>query len=137
MEISKTISPADLRRPLTLLFELAARKTAALDKRWRTRDGAPVITTRGKYTTREWTQWTQGFQYGNALLAFDLVRHAVEGAAQRRQLVVALAFRNARRKIAGAHLLGGGREPADRDRELGSEIDADRDRRHQKQHRYH
>src|SRR5271157_1140437 len=72
MDISKTISPADLRKPLTQLFELAAKKTAALDKRWRTRDGAPVITALGKYTTREWTQWTQGFQYGNALLVFDL-----------------------------------------------------------------
>jgi hypothetical protein len=25
----------------------------------------------GKYTTRGWTEWTQGFQYGCALLAFD------------------------------------------------------------------
>lgn len=72
MEICKTISPADLRKPLAHLFELAAAKTVVLNKRWRTVDGAPVITVRGKYTTREWTQWTQGFQYGNALLAYDL-----------------------------------------------------------------
>jgi hypothetical protein len=72
MDICKTISPAELRKPLTQLFELAATKTVALDKRWPTADGAPVVTVRGKYTTREWTQWTQGFQYGNALLAFDL-----------------------------------------------------------------
>ena len=72
MDICKTIAPAELRKPLQHLFELAARKTAALNKRWRSADGAPVVTVRGKYTTREWTQWTQGFQYGNALLAFDL-----------------------------------------------------------------
>ncbi|HVN21704.1 MAG TPA: hypothetical protein VMU05_23160 [Dongiaceae bacterium] len=54
------------------MFELAARKTAVLDKRWRASDGAPVITVRGKYTTRQWTRWTQGFQYGDALLAFDV-----------------------------------------------------------------
>ena len=72
MDICKTISPSDLKKSITQLFEMAATKTAALDKRWRTSDGAPVVTVRGKYTTREWTQWTQGFQYGNALLAFEL-----------------------------------------------------------------
>ena len=29
------------------------------------------MTVRGKYTPRSWTQWTEGFQYGNALLCFD------------------------------------------------------------------
>ena len=72
MEICENISPADLRKPLANLFELAAAKTVVLNERWRTVDGAPLITVRGKYTTREWTQWTQGFQYGNALLAYDL-----------------------------------------------------------------
>jgi unsaturated chondroitin disaccharide hydrolase len=74
MEICENISPADLRKPLAHLFELAAAKIVVLNKRWRTADGAPVITIRGKYTTREWTQWTQGFQYGSALLAYDLTR---------------------------------------------------------------
>ncbi len=72
MNICKTISPIDLRKQVTHLFELAAAKTVTLNKRWRTADGAPVVTIRGTYTTREWTQWTQGFQYGNALLAFDV-----------------------------------------------------------------
>jgi unsaturated chondroitin disaccharide hydrolase len=30
-----------------------------------------VFTLKGKYTTRGWTEWTQGFQYGSALLQFD------------------------------------------------------------------
>lgn len=54
------------------MFELGSRKTMALDRRWNTADGAPVFTVRGKYTARGWTQWTQGFQYGNALLCFDV-----------------------------------------------------------------
>lgn len=33
--------------------------------------GAPVFTVNGTYTTRGWTEWTQGFQYGSALLHFD------------------------------------------------------------------
>jgi len=52
--------------------ELASRKTLQLDQRWNSADGAPVFTVKGRYTTRGWTQWTQGFQYGNALLCFDL-----------------------------------------------------------------
>ena len=72
MNISKSISPKELKKPIERLFELAAKKTIALDKRWRTADGAPVFTAAGKYTARAWTQWTQGFQYGNALLGFDV-----------------------------------------------------------------
>jgi hypothetical protein len=30
-----------------------------------------VFTVNGKYTTRGWTEWTQGFQFGSALLQFD------------------------------------------------------------------
>ena len=30
-----------------------------------------MFTVEGKYTTRGWTEWTQGFQYGAALLTFD------------------------------------------------------------------
>jgi hypothetical protein len=52
--------------------ELATAKTATLEKRWNVADGAPVFTVAGRYTARSWTQWTQGFQYGNALLCFDL-----------------------------------------------------------------
>lgn len=29
------------------------------------------MTVAGQYTGKNWTQWTQGFQYGNALLCFD------------------------------------------------------------------
>jgi hypothetical protein len=52
--------------------ELASAKTLRLDRRWKVVDGAPVFTVAGKYTARSWTQWTQGFQYGNALICFDL-----------------------------------------------------------------
>jgi unsaturated chondroitin disaccharide hydrolase len=30
-----------------------------------------VFTVEGRYTARGWTEWTQGFQYGSALLQFD------------------------------------------------------------------
>ena len=33
--------------------------------------GSPVFTVKGNYTTRGWTEWTQGFQYGSAILQYD------------------------------------------------------------------
>ena len=33
--------------------------------------GTPVFTVAGTYTTRGWTEWTQGFQFGSAILQFD------------------------------------------------------------------
>ena len=33
--------------------------------------GSPVFTVNGKYSTRGWTEWTQGFQFGSAILQYD------------------------------------------------------------------
>jgi hypothetical protein len=53
------------------LFELSAAKIQALDRAWQTGAGAPVFTVEGRYTQRGWTEWTEGFVYGAALLQFD------------------------------------------------------------------
>src|SRR3954454_1837330 len=71
MNIDQSLKAADLRLSLNTLFELAARKSVALDKSWDRARGTPVFTVKGKYTTRGWTEWTQGFQYGCMILAFD------------------------------------------------------------------
>jgi unsaturated chondroitin disaccharide hydrolase len=56
---------------LRRLFELSAGKIDRLEKRWKPAEGTPVFTVRGVYTTRGWTEWTQGFQFGSAILQFD------------------------------------------------------------------
>jgi hypothetical protein len=71
MKIDAAVSPVSLRAKLENVFSLAEKKIIALDQSWDESRGAPVITASGKYTTRGWTEWTQGFQYGMALLAFD------------------------------------------------------------------
>jgi rhamnogalacturonyl hydrolase YesR len=71
MTIDPSIRPADLSRPLARLFELAAAKSEQLDRTWDFARGAPVVTVDGQYTSRAWTEWTQGFQFGCAILAFD------------------------------------------------------------------
>jgi unsaturated chondroitin disaccharide hydrolase len=53
------------------LFEASAAKILRLEKRWDAAAGTPVFTERGAYTSRGWTEWTQGFQFGAALLQFD------------------------------------------------------------------
>lgn len=72
MKIDTQLKPSDLKPALTRLFELAASKAVALDKSWDTSRGTPVFTAAGKYTSRGWTEWTQGFQYGIPLLAFNV-----------------------------------------------------------------
>ena len=60
-----------LRPQLERVFELSAAKIRALEKSWQPSQGAPVFTVGGVYTTQAWTEWTQGFQFGSALLQFD------------------------------------------------------------------
>lgn len=70
MKLAADPLPA-LEQKLDRLFDLAGRKALRLDQAWDKSKGAPVFTVEGKYTSRGWTEWTQGFQYGCALLAFD------------------------------------------------------------------
>jgi len=71
IEIDRTRSPKDLDGKINQLFELSAAKIHSLEKSWNPSNGAPVFTVQGRYTARGWTEWTEGFQYGSALLQFD------------------------------------------------------------------
>ncbi len=71
MNIDDTLTPADLAPACDRLLELACKKVRAIDASWDPKQGTPVFTVEGRYTTRGWTEWTQGFQYGSAILAFD------------------------------------------------------------------
>src|SRR5258708_6525285 len=63
--------PQDLLRKIDHLFDLSAQKINAIERTWNLSDGAPVFTVDGRYRARGWTEWTQGFQFGSALLQFD------------------------------------------------------------------
>jgi len=71
LKINSSIKARDLLPKVERVFELSARKIRAIEKSWRAEDGTPVFTIKGKYTTRGWTEWTQGFQFGSAILQFD------------------------------------------------------------------
>jgi unsaturated chondroitin disaccharide hydrolase len=53
------------------MFELSAAKIRSIEKGWVPSQGSPVFTVGGRYTSRGWTEWTQGFQFGAAILQFD------------------------------------------------------------------
>ena len=65
------LSPRRLLPAVQRLFDLSAAKIRALEKRWKPEDGSPVFTVNGLYRARGWTEWTQGFQFGSALLQYD------------------------------------------------------------------
>src|SRR5205807_4115447 len=56
---------------LERFFDLSAGKILAIEKSRNASQGTPVYTVKGRYTSRGWTEWTQGFQFGSALLQFD------------------------------------------------------------------
>ncbi len=70
MRIETSLTPRSLRRDIDHLFEVSGRKILALTKTWDMAKGAPVFTVDGRYTSRGWTEWTQGFQFGSAILQF-------------------------------------------------------------------
>lgn len=71
LKIDSTICAADLLLAVEKVFTLSAEKLLAIEKTWPTANGTPVFTVKGKYTSRGWTEWTQGFQFGSAILQFD------------------------------------------------------------------
>ena len=71
IQIDPRLSPADLLPSVNRLFELSGQKITRLQERWDPAAGTPVFTVRGEYTARGWTEWTQGFQFGSALLQFE------------------------------------------------------------------
>ena len=68
---NQEITPADLQSKTATMWELSAKKIRSIEASWQTGSGAPVFTIDGKYTAQGWTEWTQGFQFGSALLQFD------------------------------------------------------------------
>jgi len=69
MKIDFEVSPKALKPLVDQAFASAAIKSADLAEKWDGARGTPVFTVNGQYTTRGWTEWTQGFQYGILLLA--------------------------------------------------------------------
>ena len=66
-----TLAPVDLLPAIEKLWAASAPKILSIDKDEVPGKATPVFTVEGKYTARGWTEWTQGFVYGSAILQFD------------------------------------------------------------------
>ena len=64
-------SLAALALKVRKMFELSAEKIRSIENSWSPEKGSPVFTVAGKYTSRGWTEWTQGCQCGAASLQYD------------------------------------------------------------------
>ncbi|MCC6794909.1 MAG: glycoside hydrolase family 88 protein [Candidatus Hydrogenedentes bacterium] len=71
MIIDMHIKAPDLNGALDNFFAITAKKIRLLNKKWDPEKGSPVFTRAGKYSSRGWTEWTQGFQFGCQILQFD------------------------------------------------------------------
>src|SRR3569623_324186 len=71
MQINNTLTPASLSSKLQRFWQLSGSKINSIEKNYDTAKGSPVFTVEGRYTTRGWTEWTLGIQYGSAILQYD------------------------------------------------------------------
>ncbi len=71
IQIDHSLTPDHLLPAIECMWKLSAQKILSIEQTWSPERGAPVFTVQGRYTSRAWTDWTQGFQFGSALLQFD------------------------------------------------------------------
>jgi hypothetical protein len=71
MRIDTTPDPRAVAAKAARMWELSAAKIRATARSYDPAKGSPVFTAAGRWTSRGWTEWTQGFQYGSAILQFD------------------------------------------------------------------
>ena len=71
IRLDNDIKPSNLTGKLSRFWDLSARKIQLIEKDFDESKGSPVFTAGGKYMARGWTEWTQGFQFGSAILHYD------------------------------------------------------------------
>ena len=68
------INTNELSQKLNTFFKLSGEKIKDIESNYDSSKGSPVFTVNGRYTTRGWTEWTEGFVYGSMLLQYDATR---------------------------------------------------------------
>ena len=56
---------------LSMFWSLSGKKIQLIESDYDHSGGSPVFTAGGQYTTRGWTEWTQGFEFGSGVLQFE------------------------------------------------------------------
>ncbi|PHN06296.1 glycosyl hydrolase [Flavilitoribacter nigricans] len=71
MKIKQALTLEDLKSSIHSFWDYSGAKIESIKNNYNASKGTPVFTVKGEYTTRGWTEWTQGFQFGSAILQFD------------------------------------------------------------------
>ncbi|MEJ3742459.1 glycosyl hydrolase [Actinomycetes bacterium KLBMP 9797] len=71
MRIDDGLTATALLPKIERLWDASAQKIDSIEKTCPPGSPSPVFTVDGQYTARGWTEWTQGFQYGSAVLQYD------------------------------------------------------------------
>ena len=93
MKIDLQLTAGALAAPVRHLFEASAVKLRSIEASWNdpATQGAPVFTIAGRYTSRGWTEWTQGFQFGSSILQYDATGEPAFLASGRQRTVDLMA----------------------------------------------
>ncbi|HMA07067.1 MAG TPA: hypothetical protein VKP68_04365, partial [Ramlibacter sp.] len=91
MKIDYSLEPRQLKAKIDCLWDASAAKIRSLEAAYEPAKGTPVFTVRGAYTSRGWTEWTQGFQFGSAILQFDATGEREFLEAGRKRTVALMA----------------------------------------------
>jgi hypothetical protein len=91
IDTQEKLTPADLSDAIDRMWELSAAKIRSIDETFGANSASPVFTVKGEYTAQGWTEWTQGFQFGSAILQFDATADEEFLASGRRATVERMA----------------------------------------------
>jgi hypothetical protein len=92
LKIDSSLTAASLLPAVERVHELSAAKVRDIERTWQPANGSPVFTVAGKYASRGWTEWTQGFQYGSAILQFDATGESEFLEAARSKVIELMAL---------------------------------------------
>lgn len=71
IKLDRKLTPSNLLPQLERFWSRSAECIERMEESCLPGSASPVFTVNGRYTAKGWTEWTQGFQYGSALLQFD------------------------------------------------------------------
>lgn len=71
ISIDNQLSVLSLGAHLDRFWNLSESKLELIEERMASESVSPVFTVEGKYATRGWTDWTQGFRIGSHLLQYE------------------------------------------------------------------
>jgi len=89
--IQSDLKPSDLKGKIDRLWQASAAKIRSIEETTPPGEASPVFTVAGRYTAKGWTEWTQGFQYGSAILQFDATGDGLSLDIGRSKTVEAMA----------------------------------------------